>query len=292
MSTNQPPAQFPQYDTTPQPGQQPSTPAPTGKPPRNTIGLVALAASIIGFIFAVMEGAYIIGWILLPIAFVLSLVALFQRDRSKKAALAALIISIVGTMAGGIAFMGTVGRAFESATGGTVTAAPSPVTAGTQSEPAAEPAAQGGNQGVAQGDQGTRSNPYPLGSSIANNEWQVTVNSFTADATGEIRAENRYTDDPEAGHTYALANVTVTRLGQEAASPLFDVSVKYVTAAGNVVDSSDTFVMAPEPLSSNELYEGASTTGNIALQIPEGDDGLLRVTLGLFSGDDMFFATK
>ncbi|HHU40126.1 MAG TPA: hypothetical protein GXZ45_12705 [Propionibacterium sp.] len=266
---------------------QPATPPANGKPPRNTVGLVALVTAIVGFVFALWEGAYIIGWILLPIAFVLSLVGLFQRDRSKRAAIVALIISIVGTVAGGIAFAGSIGRAFESAAGGPVTAAaPAPVQGGqTEAPPAEQPAGDSSAQG-------TRDNPYPLGGTIANNDWELTVNSFTADATQAVLAENQFNDEPAPGHQYALANVTVARLAEEAASPLFEVTVEYVTAQGNVVGSSDAMVVAPDAISPNELYKGASTTGNVALQVPEGDDGLLRVRLGFLGGDDIFFATS
>lgn len=281
MSQNQQPGQVPPY-----PGAQPPPPAdaPARKEPRNTIGIVALVTAILGFIFAIVEGAYLLGWILLPIAFVLSLVALFQKGRSKRAAIAALILAIVGTIAGTVAFMGSVGRAFESAAGGPVTAAPVQAPAANESSQAPASDAPKATE------QGTRENPYPLGATVGNEDWQVTVNSFTPDATKEVLAENQFNDEPEAGHQYALANITVTRMGSEATSPMFEVSVNYVTAAGNVVTSSDAMVVEPKPLSNNELYQGAEATGNVALQVPEGDAGLLRIKLGIFGGDDVFFA--
>jgi hypothetical protein len=50
----------------------PSPAGPQGPAKRNnTIGLIGLIASIIGFVFACVPGALIIGWVLLPIAFVL-----------------------------------------------------------------------------------------------------------------------------------------------------------------------------------------------------------------------------
>ena len=58
----------------------------------------------------------------------------------------------------------------------------------------------------------------------------------------------------------------------------------------SVVTSSDAMVVEPKPLSNNELYQGAEATGNVALQVPEGDAGLLRIKLGIFGGDDVFFA--
>lgn len=126
------------YPGTPGP-QGPIPPAgPQGKPPRtrNTIGLIAMIVAIAGFVFAVMEGAYILGWILLPIGFVLGLVGLFQRDKPKGMAIAAVIISIVGTIAGAIAFMSSMTRIVDETLGssGTTTAV-APASPGVQAQP-------------------------------------------------------------------------------------------------------------------------------------------------------------
>src|ERR1700750_1929491 len=55
------------------------TPAPeqAGARGTNPIGLSALVASIVGFIFACVKGVLVVGWVLLPIAFVLGIVGLF-----------------------------------------------------------------------------------------------------------------------------------------------------------------------------------------------------------------------
>lgn len=271
MSTEQP---------VPNPG--PFTPpgAPTANlagpptpPGRNVLGLVALAVAIIGFVFAVWEGAYLIGWILLPIAFVLSLVALFSRGRSRKAAVAALIVSIIGTVAGGLAFTASAARAFNDAFGGgTVTAAP------------------GGEPGSGTSTQGTREDPYPLGTTISSDDWQVRVNSFTPDATAAVLAANQFNDDPDAGTAFALANVTVTYLGADSGTAM-EVGVSYVTSTGNVVTGSDKPVVAPDALGYGELYNGASLTGNVVLQIPTGDAGTLRVRPGLLANEVFFSLT-
>ncbi|MDO5534055.1 MAG: hypothetical protein Q4F65_05335, partial [Propionibacteriaceae bacterium] len=139
--------------------------------------------------------------------------------------------------------------------------------------------------------QGTRENPYPLGSTITNDEWSITVNSYTADATAQVKEANMFNEDPAEGTTYALVNLTVTREGADEASPMFDVGVDYVTAAGNVVTRGDAFVVAPDALSDNELFTGASATGNIALQVPADDAGVLRVKAGMFD-DGVFVATS
>ena len=92
--------------------------APATKP--HVLGIIALAVAVVGFIFACIPGALIVGWILLPIAFVLSLVTLFLKGR-KWPAIAGLIVSIVGTIVGAVVFFAVVsttfGQAFEELDG-------------------------------------------------------------------------------------------------------------------------------------------------------------------------------
>lgn len=52
----------------------------------NVLALVSLIVAAIGFIFACIPGALIVGWILLPIAFVLSLVSLFLKGEKSGSA--------------------------------------------------------------------------------------------------------------------------------------------------------------------------------------------------------------
>lgn len=84
----------------------------TAKP--HVLGWIALAVAVLGFIFACMPGAAIVGWILLPIAFVLSIVALFLKGK-KWPAIAALIVSIVGTIVAVVVFMTVVVTSVDEA---------------------------------------------------------------------------------------------------------------------------------------------------------------------------------
>src|SRR5690625_5975263 len=65
------PSQFGPYQGTPPP------------PQKNGIGLAALIVAIVGFLFACIPGALIIGWVLLPVAFILSIVGLTRSGRKK-----------------------------------------------------------------------------------------------------------------------------------------------------------------------------------------------------------------
>ena len=87
-----PPQQYPPQDQVPTPMQQ--APAPVKKG-RNTVGIVALVMAIIGFIFACVPGALIVGWILLPISFIVGLVGLFRKGEVDLACNHRVIVSVV-----------------------------------------------------------------------------------------------------------------------------------------------------------------------------------------------------
>ncbi|HEU4756704.1 MAG TPA: DUF2510 domain-containing protein [Agromyces sp.] len=91
--------------TVPPPG--PGEPART-----NVLGIVALVVAVVGFIFACIPFVQVVGWILLPIALVLSIVALFLKGR-KWPAITALVVSVLGLIVGAVvaatvAFFGAV----------------------------------------------------------------------------------------------------------------------------------------------------------------------------------------
>lgn len=92
-------------------------PAPgSGGTKPHVLGIIALAVAVIGFIFACIPGALIVGWVLLPIAFILSIVALFLKGK-KWPAIAALAVSVVGTIVGFVVFFSVVTTSFDEAFG-------------------------------------------------------------------------------------------------------------------------------------------------------------------------------
>ncbi|WP_426940086.1 hypothetical protein [Pseudarthrobacter sp. S6] len=256
------------------------------KKPLNVVGLIALITAVLGFIFACMPGALIVGWILLPIAFVLALVSLFQRDKPKGMGIAALILSIVGTIVGVVVFFAVVGTAASNAfgSGDTKVVAPSGDAGATNGGAAEAPAAKAG----------TRETPHPIGSVIESKDWRVVVNTVTLAATDAVVAANRFNDPPAAGSEYILVNYSVTYIGDDVngQTPSF-VSVAYVTADGRTVNSYDKNVVEPDPISSNALYKDGSATGNEAFEVPSATagQGVLAVRAGML-GDKVFVAAK
>jgi hypothetical protein len=263
-------------------------PEPTKvKKQRNVIGLIALVTAALGFIFACIPGALIIGWILLPIAFVLAIVSLFLKDKAKGMGITALILSIVGTIVGFTVFFAVVATSASNAFGGgdTKVAAPSGDAAGTTGPAESKPAAQAG----------TRENPSPIGSVVESKDWRVVVNSVTLAASDAVAAANEFNKPPTAGSQYILVNYSATYIGNEANGqmPAF-VSVDYVTADGKTVNRLDTSAVAPEAIdTTSTLYKGGTATGNIAIQVPTAtaSKGVLAVRPGMIA-DKVFIAVK
>src|SRR5690606_38772930 len=109
----------PPYPPSPPPpwspaGPYPGPPVAPGKE-RNTLGIIAVITAVVGFLFACIPGALIVGWVLLPIAFILGIVGVCQTGKTKGTSIAALIISVVGTVVGFVVFSAVVSDAFDDA---------------------------------------------------------------------------------------------------------------------------------------------------------------------------------
>lgn len=293
---NQVPFQQPQ----PYPGQNGQNWSTQTLPPQqpkknqsNILGLIALITAVIGFIFACIPGALIIGWILLPVAFILGLVSLFLQGKSKWMGITALILSIVGTVVGAVVFLVVVSTAFDESFGGgdTTVAGPSEGSdAGSEQNADKEVAPDEGSS-----EDGTRGNPYPIGSTIENDEWRVVVNSVTPAATDAVLSENDFNEPPADGSQYMLVDYSTTYLGDNTDGEIpASVIVEYVTADGTTVNSFDNIVVAPDPIdTTSTLYTDGTATGNAAFEVPTdtADQGVLAITPGIL-GDKVFVAVK
>lgn len=264
-------------------------PAPRLDKPKkqsNILGLIALITAVIGFIFACIPGALIIGWVLLPVGFILGLVSLFLKDKSKWMGVTALILSIVGTIVGFVVFFSVVTDSFDEAMGSgdttVVDGAGSEDGSTAPKEDAAEQA-------------GTRENPYPVGSIIENDEWRIVVNSVTLAATDTVLAANEFNEPPAEGSEYILVNYSATYLGDDANGQMPAlVAMEYVTADGTTVNSFDNYATPPEPFdSTSPLYTDGTATGNVAFEVPTetAGQGVLAVRPSVI-GDKVFIAVQ
>jgi len=248
------------------------------KPTRNVLARVALIVSIVGFIFACIPGALIIGWILLPVAFILGLVSLFLKGTGKGLGIAGVIISVVGTIVAFVVFFAVVADSFNDAFSDETTVVEESVEEGDSpagEAPAEEPAAA----------EGTRENPVAIGSTIASEEWTVVVNSFNADGNATVLADD-FNDPAPAGSHYEIVNYTVTYTGVDSSFAAF-VGVDLVSSAGNVMNSFDNLVFLDDSMGIDELFNGASATGSAAFVVPDGETVLVRVGPGMLA-DEVF----
>lgn len=235
-----------------------------------------------------MPGALIVGWVLLPIAFVLAIVSLFIKRKAKWTGVTALIVSIVGTIVGFVVFSSVVATSFDNAFGsGDTTVAPPSGDAGTKDQAAAK-----ANSAA---KAGTRENPYPIGSVIKSDDWQVVINSVKLAATDAVLAANEFNKPPAKGSEYILVNYSATYVGDDANGqmPAF-VSLEYVTTKGTTVNGLDKTAVAPKPIdTTSTLYKGGTATGNMAIEVPTAGagQGVLAVRPGML-GDKVFVAVK
>lgn len=275
----------------------PSYPPPPGYPPppsysqpayappakqKNTLGLIALIVAIVGFIFACIPGALIIGWVLLPLAFILGIVGLFLVGKSKGTSIAAVVVSVVGVVVGVVVFMTVVSDAVDDAFGGSDLSPTA--TAPTETDGGAVASADSGD-----GGRGSRDSPLPIGETVTNDEWTVTLGQ-PREAGAEIAAENQFNDAPDAGMQFWIVPVTATYTGDDTGSPTYGISVKFVGSDNRTY--SDACGVIPDPLTDiGELYGGGVAEGNACVAVPAGADGLWTLTAGLL-GDPVFLKAE
>src|SRR5699024_10268044 len=259
---------------------------PAGEAPkqRNTVGIIALITALVGAIFAMIPGALILAWVLLPAAFVLSIVSLVLKNQKRGQGIAALIISIIGTVIGVIVFFAVVATSIDEAFNDEPQ-----IAAPDEADAAVE------DDGADHGEEGGGGNPLALGTTVTAGDGEVIVNSVDLDATGAVLAENPLNGEPDEGHSCITANVTATYLGSEPSGDApSGIRVEYVTPDGNSFDSTAEMVIVPDYFNRSEtLYEGASATGNFGVQVPIDDveNGQILLSPTMF-GDGVFFETQ
>ncbi|WP_375384331.1 hypothetical protein [uncultured Microbacterium sp.] len=254
----------------------PPAPPPTPKKALNVVGLISLITAGIGFIFACIPGALIVGWILLPIGFILGIVSLFLAGKGKGLGIAGLIVSIVGTIVAFVVFFAVAAAAFSAAVSDDTNIGAQP------SQPADAPAAE---QPAAAA--GTRDNPIPLGTSVSSADWTVVVNSVNQDGNATVTAGNSFNEAPPAGSHYIIVNWTNTYIGTKSGYAA-EVQVDVVTASGNVVDSYDNIVILEDSFGLDELFPGGSVTGSAAYLVADNEPFLVRAQPG-FIADEVFY---
>jgi hypothetical protein len=149
------------------------------------------------------------------------------------------------------------------------------------------------------GATGTRDNPAPIGTTVALDssagtvDWEVTLGAPTLNANDVLAAEDESAEPPATGHQYAMVPVTVVYRGTETGTPWAELSVDFVAAEGTAHASSESFAVAPSPLTDvKKLGAGESGTGNVVALVPTADveHGTWVVTTLL--GDRFYFTAR
>ncbi|WP_456820082.1 TM2 domain-containing protein [Cellulomonas sp. URHB0016] len=164
-----------------------------------------------------------------------------------------------------------------------------------------EPADESAEEPAADGDVGTRTNPAPFGETVTFSEagtetWSVALSNAVLDANAAVAAANQFNEPAPEGMVYAMVTVNLTRLGEEAATPWVDLSVEFVSAAGTTHTPGDASVVAPAPTMNdlNDMYAGATGSGNVVIAIPQADAaaGTGNWTVSTLFGDPTFFTVE
>ncbi|RLQ84122.1 DUF4190 domain-containing protein [Mycetocola zhadangensis] len=267
--------------------------APPAKP-GNGLGVAALIVGIVALIGAFIPLINFVSGFLAVVGIILGIIAVVRKNKPKKLAIAGLIVSVV-------ALILSVVLAFAYTAG--FVAAVEDSTPQTSEQKEEEEAAVGPRDDVAtdaSAEVGTRENPAPIGTTVeitdaGTPEYEVTLGAPILDATAAVAEANQFNEPAPEGFQYAVLPVTVTYVGTDTGTPWIDLNLAFVSAAGTTHDEADSLVVAPAPtfMEINELYPGASGTGNIVVAIPTADaaNGAWTVE-ALFWGDSFFFAAQ
>ena len=260
------------------------------KAPGNGLGITSLILGIMALLGVAIPVLNVFSALLAVVGLVLGIIALARRAGSRG-------LSLGGTIVSAIALLLSVVFVVIYAVG--LSAAIDDVTsdsaiieepAVSEEEPTTEPDAA---------EVGTRDNPAPLGSTLELSEfgdvvYEVTLGPATLNANEAITASNQFNEPPTDGFQYALVPVTLTYVGSETGTPWIDISIEFVSAAGTTHTESDSFAVGPTPtlFDINEMYNGATATGNVVIMIPVDSAASGTWTVSSLFGDPFFFTAE
>ncbi len=259
----------------------------------NILGIISIALAVLGTIMSFFPATLVFGWLLLPIALVVGIIGLVMKDMSKGPAVAGVITAVVGGLIALTVFFVAASSTSDSAAEDAGDDAPAD---GASAGEAADNGKDKGKSKAKGSDAGkSRENPLPLGSTVAEGDWEITINSVNLDATDEIMEENQFSDEPEDGMVHILVNMTAKYVGDDPQGETPLIPVSYVSPEGKTYQSHEVVLIEPDRFDmSTTLYDGADTSGNVGLSIPiEGkEEGTIVVQPDLYTDEKVFYAVK
>jgi hypothetical protein len=265
------------------------TPSTARAPEGSGVALAALIVGIVALVAALVPFVNYGSWLVALLGVVLGVVALVRKNGRRGVAVAGIVISSVAVIASIILAI------LYSLLIATVPGMAEP--AATPALPRADPSP--GGQDRATDDLATRANPAPLGttvrvrSSAGTVDWEVTLGPAMLDADDVVAAENPSAEPAPEGSQYAMVPVTVVYRGTDSGTPWAELAVDFVSASGTAHSSSDSFAVAPTPLTDvKELIPGAAGTGNVVVPVPAKDVAQGAWVVTSETGDQYFFAPQ
>lgn len=267
--------------------QPPVVPQPTPQPQRNGLGLAAFVVGVVALLIAAVPYFFTLAALPAVIGLVLGIVALRIRNRQRAFAIAGTAVSSVAVLF--CALYLVVLPVFWAS--GTEDALPTSPVQGVG------PTLSGGDE--APGSLGTRERPVPIGTTVRVDsaagtvDWEVMLGPPLLDADDVLAAYSQSTPPPPEGFQYAMVPVTVVYVGSETGTPWADLAFDFVSAAGIGHSSTDSFAVAPQPLSDlNRLAPGAGGTGNVVVAVPSADIENGTWVVSTMLGDQYFFSAQ
>lgn len=256
-------------------------PPPAGSKPKSGLTLAALIVGIVAIVCAVIPGLSFIAFLPALTALGLGIAGLVSKAPGRGKAVTGVILGPIALLVAIIVSIGVIA-------GGVVQtvdeADPAPVTE-EEADPEPEPVEEAP-------EEGTRENPSPAGSTIVISDnsgpiWEVTIGAANLNAADIIAAENMFNEPADAGSQYILVPVTFTYVGTTSGTPWLDIDIEYVSAAGTT--HTEEFVVAPNQISDiNEMYNGATATGNLVVMAPSTDIELGTWAISTFMSTPYF----
>jgi hypothetical protein len=256
----------------------------------NGFGIAAFIVALLALVSAVVPVLYLGTVVVAMVGLVLGIVALFQTQRRKGFALAGTVLSAVALIVYAVVVIVFGAPALVSAIGDQ-----GPASGGSSSGAGVGPT----GAGTAESEPATRDDPAPIGTTVLVDsadgtvDWEVTLGPPMLDADDVLRAYSTSTEPAPEGFQYAMVPVTVVYRGTEAGTPWADLGFDFVSAAGSAHSSSDSFAVAPQPLTDlNRLAAGEGGTGNVVVAVPSVDVGNGSWVVSTMLGDQYFFTAE
>lgn len=230
------------------------------------MAVAALVCGILGLVIALIPILGIFGIALGLVAFVLGLIARSKAKTGEAAgkgmALAGVITGTLATVLGivGLVIVGNAFNELENVFSEDPPAIQPDADSGSERDPVVDDSTAQAEPSEA--TTGSRDNPVPLGTVASFEEWDVSVDEVTLDATDEVIGANTFNDEPDNGR-YVLVTLTLTYTGDSDGSPMFAFNPVLVGSDARQYQTFDCSAVPPDSMNDAPTLENGGTfTGN------------------------------